>query len=144
MRDLLDGKTVDTRGAAVMLEHVALDWPPEQVPTLLIGGRGPRTIRLGGELTDGILLDASATVSDVTAATALAGEGRASSGRDGASRVIVYVELDTAKPNLIDRVRRAVSQFQRAGADTVVLQGSAEQPDPTPLIEAIAGLSGCG
>ncbi len=39
------------------LDGVALDWPPPRPPLLLVGARGPKTLRLAGEVADGVLLD---------------------------------------------------------------------------------------
>lgn len=57
VRDLLDGRQVDTAGRYVHLDGVRLDWPPAQRPELLVGARGDRTLRLAAEVTDGVLLD---------------------------------------------------------------------------------------
>ncbi len=57
VRDLLHGGTVTADGRYVQLDQVELDWPPEQVPPVLVGARGPRTLRLAGELADGVILD---------------------------------------------------------------------------------------
>ena len=61
VRALLHGRMVDTDGRFVHLERVELDWPPEEVPPLSIGARGPRTVRLAGEIADGLLLTADVT-----------------------------------------------------------------------------------
>src|ERR687892_1761072 len=43
VRDLLHGRTVDVDGRFVHLDGVSLDWPPREVPPILIGARGPKT-----------------------------------------------------------------------------------------------------
>ena len=58
VRALLAGETVSTRGQYIRLDEVTLDWPPQTVPPLLVGARGPKTVALGGELADGLVLDA--------------------------------------------------------------------------------------
>ncbi len=57
-RSLLHGETVTVSGQYVHLSQVALDWPPAAVPPLLVGARGPKTLALAGELSDGLVLDA--------------------------------------------------------------------------------------
>ncbi|HEX3792792.1 MAG TPA: LLM class flavin-dependent oxidoreductase [Pseudonocardiaceae bacterium] len=140
VRDLLHGRTVDLDGRFIQLAAVTLDWPPAEIPTLLIGGRGPRTVRLAGELTDGVLLDSSAGPEDIRRARELLAEGRAAAGREGTGQVTVYTGLDTTAPGLRDRVAERIGVLAEAGADTVVLQAGGDQPDPTPLIETLANL----
>jgi alkanesulfonate monooxygenase SsuD/methylene tetrahydromethanopterin reductase-like flavin-dependent oxidoreductase (luciferase family) len=50
VRALLHGETVRIAGRYVQLDGVALDWPPADVPPLWVGARGPKTLRLAGEL----------------------------------------------------------------------------------------------
>jgi len=139
VRDLLQGQTVTVEGRYVRLDGVALDWPPPQAPPVLVGARGPRTLRLAGEIADGVILDAGQAPEDVRAALAHVEGGRA--GRSDPFRAVVYVELDATAPALRDRVADAVSAYARAGAGTVVLQATAAAPDPEPLIAALGSLT---
>ncbi|WP_370948429.1 LLM class flavin-dependent oxidoreductase [Amycolatopsis sp. cg5] len=70
VRRLLHGETVSTAGRYVRLDTVALDWPPRQVPPLIIGARGPKTVALAGEVGDGVLLDALVVTPEYVAAEA--------------------------------------------------------------------------
>ncbi|OCB65527.1 hypothetical protein A5729_02660 [Mycobacterium vulneris] len=66
---LLSGQSVSAEGRFVRLDGVQLDWvPPQRVP-LLIGGTGPKTLRLAGEIADGVIIDSLNTPE--TARTAL-------------------------------------------------------------------------
>ncbi len=76
VRALLHGQTVTVSGQYVRLRDVALDWPPAAVPPLLVGGRGPKTLALAGELADGLVLDADITPDGVRQAVAAAGAAR--------------------------------------------------------------------
>jgi alkanesulfonate monooxygenase SsuD/methylene tetrahydromethanopterin reductase-like flavin-dependent oxidoreductase (luciferase family) len=139
VRDLLHGRTVDVDGRFVHLERVALDWPPADVPPVFVGARGPKTVRLAGEVGDGVLLDSGLTPPQVRAACEQVAEGRAAAGRTGEPfRTVVYAEFDTKAGDLQGRVDEAVGALSEAGADTVVLQATGEHPDPEPLIEAAA------
>lgn len=142
VRDLLSGATVDTAGRYVHLADVALQWPPVQPPELLIGGRGPRTVALAGEISDGVLLDAVFDAEGVRSARAQVDEGRGGSGRTGLATVTVYTELDPTADaeTLAAEVEHRVLGLAEAGADTVILQATDEHPDPRPLIEALARL----
>jgi alkanesulfonate monooxygenase SsuD/methylene tetrahydromethanopterin reductase-like flavin-dependent oxidoreductase (luciferase family) len=141
VRDLLHGRRVDVDGRYVHLDGVALDRPPAQAPPLLLGARGPKTLRLAGELADGVILDAARTPDAVRAARAEVDAGRAAAGRTDPYRVVVYLEPSTDLPagELADAVAGAARDLAGAGATSVVFQGSAAAPDPLPLIRAVAG-----
>lgn len=141
VRDLLHGGTVTVDGRYVQLEQVKLDWPPAEVPPLLVGGRGPRTLRLAGELADGVILDSVEVPGDVRAARELLAEGRAAAGRDGATHVTIFTELDVAAQPVgtrRDRILERAAALGEAGADSVVFHGTGAQPGPGPYIEALA------
>ena len=84
VRDLLHGRTVDVDGRFVHLDGVALDWPPPEVPPLLVGARGPKTVRLAGEVADGVILDSGLTRDGGPGGVRAVAEGRAAAGRTGA------------------------------------------------------------
>ena len=123
VRSLLAGETVDVSGRYVSLASVALDWPPVVPPTLLIGARGPKSVALAGEVSDGVLLD-SVTDPDVVR------RARALVGRD--AQVAVYTEV--ADPT---GVQDWIAELGEAGADTVILQATEHAPDPRRLIDAV-------
>ncbi len=133
---LLAGERVTVSGEHVRLDDVALDWPPARPPRLLVGARGPRTVRLGGELADGVLLDAVAGPDEVARARATAQEGRESAGREGHVHLTTYAEIGTAEVSAA-AVSARVDRLAAAGADTVVLQSDADRPDPRPLVAAL-------
>ena len=53
---LLRGKTVTVQGHYVSLTDVQLAHPPAVVPPIVVGVRGPRSLRLAAELGDGVVL----------------------------------------------------------------------------------------
>jgi alkanesulfonate monooxygenase SsuD/methylene tetrahydromethanopterin reductase-like flavin-dependent oxidoreductase (luciferase family) len=154
VRSLLHGETVTVSGQYVRLSEVALDWPPTAVPPLLLGARGPRTIALAGEIADGIVLDAGGISPDrVRQAVATSAARRA-------HEVVVYVpcaagenarerfeaELSASPVPLSERaafgdpadVARTVRSFADAGATTVVLQPTGNDPDPAATLRLAA------
>jgi alkanesulfonate monooxygenase SsuD/methylene tetrahydromethanopterin reductase-like flavin-dependent oxidoreductase (luciferase family) len=143
VRSLVDGHRVDAAGRYVRLDGVALDWPPASRPPLLIGARGDKTIRLAGEVADGVLLDSVRDVDVVRRGRRLVDEGREASGRPGRALVTLYTEVEPTEPpaTLAAQVGERVAAFRDAGADTVVLQATGERPDPRPLVDALAA---CG
>ena len=152
-RSLLRGDAVTVSGQYVCLSDVALDWPPATVPPLLVGARGPKTLALAGELADGLVLDAGTSPPGVRQAV-----DRAAARRP--HEVVVYVlcgagvgsterieaELTKSSEPLSSRaavgspeeVAETVRSFTSAGATTVVLQPTAEDPDVAATIRLAA------
>ncbi|MEM8925056.1 MAG: LLM class flavin-dependent oxidoreductase [Actinomycetota bacterium] len=56
VRRLLRGKTVTVDGATVSMDRVALDAPPDPVPLVSAGVRGPKSLALSGRAADGTIL----------------------------------------------------------------------------------------
>ncbi|MFJ5529839.1 LLM class flavin-dependent oxidoreductase [Streptomyces sp. NPDC093261] len=162
LRALLRGERVTTEGRYVHLDGVALDWPPAEPVRVLAGVTGPRSLRLSGEAADGTILTASTSPEGVRRARALIDEGRASAGRTAPHHVVVYLltatgpgaaarlraELDAeglgSVPELAvagdaGAVAKAVRRLAEAGADTVILQPTADEPDPEGFVRFAAG-----
>ncbi|MFF9047799.1 LLM class flavin-dependent oxidoreductase [Streptomyces parvulus] len=161
LRALLDGQRVTTDGRYVRLDDVALDWPPAGPVEVFAGATGPRSLRLTGEVADGTLLTASTPPDGVRRARQLIDEGRAAAGRKGAHTVVAYLltatgpgaderlradlvaEGDADVPGLgvagdAEAVAEAVRRLAEAGADTVILQPTADEPDPEAFVRFAA------
>ncbi|MFI5433341.1 LLM class flavin-dependent oxidoreductase [Rhodococcus baikonurensis] len=67
---LLRGESVTVSGRYVNLTDVELAWPPENVPQLLVGATGPKTLALSGELAQGTVLSGGTTPDGVRRAIA--------------------------------------------------------------------------
>lgn len=161
LRALLRGERVSTDGRYVKLDGVALDWPPTAAPEVLAGATGPRSLRLSGAAADGTVLTASTAPEGVRRARRLIDEGRESAGRTDHHRVVVYLHAATG-PDAAARLRaeieangedplpehgvagdadavaKAVQRLVEAGADTVVLQPTADEPDPEAFVRFAA------
>lgn len=161
LRALLAGERVTTRGRYVSLDDVALDWPPDGPVEVLTGATGPRTLRLTGEAADGTVLTAGTPPEGVRRARGLIDEGRRKAGRTDPHRVVVYLLTGTGPdaaarlraeltdegladvPDLgvagdAEAVAKAVQRLVDAGADTVVLQPTADEPDPEGFVRFVA------
>ncbi|WP_328494253.1 LLM class flavin-dependent oxidoreductase [Streptomyces sp. NBC_00414] len=161
LRALLAGERVTTEGRYVKLDAVALDWPPPAPVPILAGATGPRSLKLSGEAADGTILTASTPPDGVRKARQLIDEGRASASRTDAHQVVVYLLTATGPgatarlqaelaaegvasvPDLgvagdADAVAKAVQRLTDAGADTVILQPTADEPDPEGFIRFTA------
>ncbi|MGW5005069.1 LLM class flavin-dependent oxidoreductase [Streptomyces parvulus] len=161
LRALLDGQRVTTDGRYVRLDDVALDWPPAGPVEVFAGATGPRSLRLTGEVADGTVLTASTPPDGVRRARHLIDEGRAAAGRTGTHTVVAYLltatgpgaderlradlvaEGDADVPGLgvagdAEAVGEAVRRLAEAGADTVILQPTADEPDPEAFVRFAA------
>lgn len=77
IRRLLAGETLDYESETLVLRDVALDYvPPHPVP-IYIGTRGPRTLRLAGEIADGVLMEGLCTPGGLAWALGQVAEGAA-------------------------------------------------------------------
>ncbi|MEU9664810.1 LLM class flavin-dependent oxidoreductase [Streptomyces bobili] len=161
LRGLLNGERVTTRGQYVTLDDVALDWPPPGGAEVLVGGIGPRTLRLSGEVADGTVLNEAFSPEGVREARKLVREGRAAAGRDADShKLVVYLFAATGEDaaarlqrelvttGLTDvpglgvaggaaEVADRVQRYAESGADTVVLLPTADEPDPEGFIRFV-------
>jgi alkanesulfonate monooxygenase SsuD/methylene tetrahydromethanopterin reductase-like flavin-dependent oxidoreductase (luciferase family) len=168
LRALLAGERVTVEGRYVRLDDVGLDWPPVGAgstanPAVPIhaGATGPKSLRLAGAHADGVILTGGTSPDQVRAMVSLVAEGRAAAGRSGTGRVVVYVHAatgpDAAARLEIERrrwgyesmtdvaasgdaatVAEAVQRWVEAGADTVVLQPTPDDPDPEGFIRFVA------
>ncbi len=157
LRALLAGETVSTDGRYVTLDRVALDWPPARAQ-VLIGATGPKTLELAGEIGDGVVLTGGTSPDQVRASLAHVAVGAADRPRPD---VVVYLMAATgagADERLLASARfwkldvdedygvagdaaavaAAVRRHVAAGADRVVLQPTADEPDPEGFMRFVA------
>ena len=168
LRALLRGEEVTAQGRYVRLDRVALDWPPASAPAVLAGAVGPRSLRLCGELADGTILTAGTTPDGVRQARRLVDDGRAARGGPadggpaGPPHLMTVYLLAATGPGAAERldaevrgsggdpaevgvagnahaVADAVVRYADAGADAVVLQPTADDPDPEGFVRFVAG-----
>ncbi|MGW2748164.1 LLM class flavin-dependent oxidoreductase [Streptomyces sp. NPDC001450] len=161
LRALLRGERLSVSGRYVRLDDVGLDWPPEQPVDVFAGATGARTLRLSGARADGTLLTSSTSPAGVREARRIIDEGRWEAGRTGPHKVVVYLLAATGAdaaarlraelaaeglesvPDLgvagdAGAVAKAVQRLAEAGADTVVLQPTGDEPDPEGFVRFVA------
>ncbi|CAL9569293.1 LLM class flavin-dependent oxidoreductase [Streptomyces griseomycini] len=162
LRGLLRGERITTDGRYVALDDVALDWPPGHEVEVFAGATGPRTVRLTGEAADGTILTATTSPEGVRRARRLIEEGRAAAGRGAESHEVVVYLLAATGPGAGERLRaeliaegvggepdlgvagdagavaKAVQRLAEAGADSVVLQPTGDEPDPEGFVRFVA------
>ncbi|WP_402462909.1 LLM class flavin-dependent oxidoreductase [Isoptericola aurantiacus] len=156
LRTLLAGEEATTSGRYVTLDAVRLDWPPLTPVPLWVGGVGPRTLALAGELGDGLILANALTPTDVRAAVATARDAARVAGRDltdvHATLVVAtgpraQERLDAELPQWgaetgrgigaagdAETVAAGVRALADAGATAVAVQPTADEPDLAGLV----------
>jgi 5,10-methylenetetrahydromethanopterin reductase len=73
VRRLLHGETVTFEGREVTMRDITLDQPPQKVPPVLAGVRGPKSLALAGRIADGVVLAEGAGPAYVRQSIELAG-----------------------------------------------------------------------
>ncbi|MET0831278.1 MAG: LLM class flavin-dependent oxidoreductase, partial [Acidimicrobiia bacterium] len=139
LRRLLGGERVSVDGRYVRLDGVELDWPPTAPVPVLLGAIGPRTMHLAGELGDGVVLTGGTAPDQVSDAVGRVEAGRAAASRTDPAEIVVYLPAATAigaDPGEdlgvvgdASVVAEAVRRLADAGAGTVVLIPTADEPE---------------
>jgi hypothetical protein len=127
---------VTTGGRYVHLDDVQLGWPPASAPAVLAAARGPRTLRLSGEVADGSILDQVTALEQFRSARESIDAGRAAADRSDAHRIVQYMgAADSADPAA---TAETIRSWTAAGADTVVLHPTSGDQDPLAHIRFAA------
>jgi alkanesulfonate monooxygenase SsuD/methylene tetrahydromethanopterin reductase-like flavin-dependent oxidoreductase (luciferase family) len=159
LRSLLAGEEVSVDGRYVHLDAVKLDWPPADRPALAMGGDGPRSVALAGELADVYLLSAARTDAEITTAyeiltvarqrrdpTAVAppmvsapitATGRGARGRVDAEIPYWFKDPDPSIGSAGD-AEQVAADFRRLaglGVTTIAVQPTRDEPDLLGLVE---------
>jgi alkanesulfonate monooxygenase SsuD/methylene tetrahydromethanopterin reductase-like flavin-dependent oxidoreductase (luciferase family) len=140
LKALLAGDTVTTEGRYVRLDKVKLDYPPLGPAPVYAGATGPRTRALACEVADGILLTAGTPAEEVEAvratAKAITVYVHAATGAGAGERMARELEFwgESDRPGTTavgdaDAVAAVVNRYRAAGADAVILQPTADEPD---------------
>ncbi len=91
LRALLSGAEVTVDGRYVRLSEVRLEFAPARPLPVLIGGTGPKTLRLAGEIADGVLIDSSYSTATVGDALRHVADGRTAAEETRAFRTTMFV-----------------------------------------------------
>ena len=159
LQRLLAGETVTTEGRYVRLDRVGLTWPATDPAPLLVGAMGPKTMALAGELSDGVILTGGTTVAEVGTARRLV-DGAAEAAGRARPRVVVFLmaatgggaqerltrDLAAWEPGAdlmgvagdVATVAATVQALADAGADSVILQPTMDEPDVAEFVRFVA------
>lgn len=131
LRALLGGDRLTVSGRYVTLDDVGLDWPPASPPPLLAAATGPKTLRLVGEIADGVVLTASTGLDGLREAVEQVTAGREAAARTDPFQVVVNVATARSR----DQVEAVRAHYAGLGHDVAddaglarfAVWGSAEQ-----------------
>ena len=134
LSDLLAGRSVTADGRYVRLADVRLDWAPQQRVPVLIGGAGPKTLALAGEIADGVILDSQYTATTLRDALGHVAAGRPDSGETPFSTVL-FLACGA------DEVAASAGPYLDAGVDTLVFQPEGPQSVMPELLTAVGDVA---
>jgi alkanesulfonate monooxygenase SsuD/methylene tetrahydromethanopterin reductase-like flavin-dependent oxidoreductase (luciferase family) len=151
LQALLRGETVTTTGRYVNLDRVELAWPPDPPPDVYVGAIGQKTLRLSGELAQGTILVGGTSPDEVRAARQDIGAADhdvvmflpAATGPGAAERLAEqqrrYGDKEPGVAGDAAEIADGVRRWADAGATTVVLQPTTDEPDLDGFIRFVAG-----
>ena len=117
VRQILAGEIVSFDGTEVHLEKAQLVHPPEQIPPISLGVRGPKSLALSGRVADGTILAEFAAPAYLTWAWEQIALGQLEAGRTGDHRITVFnftcVEAKSAAAR--QQLRPVVASAMAAG-----------------------------
>jgi alkanesulfonate monooxygenase SsuD/methylene tetrahydromethanopterin reductase-like flavin-dependent oxidoreductase (luciferase family) len=166
LRALLAGERVTASGRYVSLDDVALDWPPARPVPVPVAATGPKSLRLAGEVGDGVVLEGSVGLPGLPAVLERLAEGRSAAGRDDENFPVIQFVSGGTGPDAVARLRAeltawgtdvaddaalaqyalwgdaeaiadGVRRYGAAGVDTVALQPTEDDPDLERLISVL-------
>jgi len=92
-RALLQGFDPASTGRYRSISGYTLEFPPAEVPAILAGVVGPKSLRLSGRVADGTLLPESVGPDQVAQARLAVNEGRAEAGRTDHHHITVFAGI---------------------------------------------------
>ena len=128
LQQLLHGERLTVEGRYVRLDDVALDWPPTPPPPVLVGAVRDKTVRLAGELGDGVILTGETSPDAVASVLHGLHAGRAAAGRsdEAAPAVVAFAPVDSGLD--AGGVLAEVDPYVEAGATHVAVLAVGDQP----------------
>ncbi|AKT52561.1 hypothetical protein ADJ73_03380 [Arsenicicoccus sp. oral taxon 190] len=130
---LLRGETVSYAGRYVQLDDVTLRWPPHEVPSLLVGGRGPKTLAVAGGLAAGAILDdvVRRGIPDVDRLREAVGQvraARAQAGQEGEPEIVAL--LPVRDDITTDQLHERLATLREHGVTTATVAAFDDDGSP--------------
>jgi 5,10-methylenetetrahydromethanopterin reductase len=136
VRRLLTGERVTVRGEVFTVDGVKLEWSPPQAVPLLLGVKGPKALRLAGEIADGVHCAVLSSPEHVRRVRQTAGAARP--GFTVVAYVVVAMSRDGHRAR--DAVRPLIARYLGFLHGQSILLDAGLGPDRTrPFREALGG-----
>ena len=90
VRQIMAGEKVTFEGSEIQLQEAQLLFPPEQIPPVSLGVRGPKSLALSGRVADGTILAEFAPPAFISWALEQIAGGRQEAGHDRSHRLTVF------------------------------------------------------
>lgn len=164
LQDLLAGQTVSVAGRYVNLDAVRLEFTPAERLPILIGGTGPKTLRLAGEIGDGVVVDSRYSTRTVQAALGHVAAGRiepddarpfsavlflaCAPGEDSARTLALEADrLEVPADDVFgvggtaEQIEAGLVTYRTAGVDTIALQPLGALADMDQFVSTAADVA---
>ena len=103
IREMLAGERLTFNGEQVQLDQVELVYPPDQIPPISLGVRGPKSLALSGRVADGTILAEFTAPAYVSWAREQIARGVGEAGDDREHRLTVFALTCTDSPTTTAR-----------------------------------------
>ncbi len=90
VKRLLSGERLSYDGRHMQLDRAELVHPPDRIPSILLGVRGPKSLTLSGRVADGTILAEYASPAYVSWAREQIADGQRQAGRDSDHQLTVF------------------------------------------------------
>jgi 5,10-methylenetetrahydromethanopterin reductase len=161
LRILLDGGEADFSGRYLALERVKLRWAPAGPVPIMIGGDGPKTVRLSARLGNGTILTAALSDDETRSHISIVRTELRESGYDPAAHPVFAILMTATGVGAEDRLREErtrwgkpdtapigvagdaraiankVAALGRMGVTSVAIQPTTDEPDLHGLIRLL-------
>lgn len=120
VRRLLRGEAVTFNGKHVNLDNVKLEFPPNDVPPIQLGVRGPKSLEMSGRVSDGTLVAELSSPAYVRWAREQIEQGQSEAGRQGEHhRLTAYMlcEIDENASAARSRLRAVAADWLQWGQE---------------------------
>jgi len=139
LRQLLDGQSVTFDGRYVRVDDVSLQFPPLDSVPLMLGGRGPRSLRLAARFGDGTLLDTGQGDEEIRGACEAIRSERVAAGLSEVRHQVFAILIAATGPRSAERVTNEVARWNPSPAADVAVSG-----DAADIADAVNRLAAIG
>ena len=137
LRSLLAGEEVSVEGDYVRLDRVQLRHPPLEPLPLYVGGEGPRTLALAGEVGDGVLFTGGTSADVLVEGMRLARDARSAAGVGGRLECLTFMPVPHGSS--VEGVAEVVQRLVGGGADRVACYVLGPDGRPAADLETLLG-----